>query len=244
MSKEHAFIDYCEICKKNITYCFKKEQLLRKSSDLYSGIFLHKSADNKEIHAVLSYFDENLAHRGTEGSKVIFTDGISIEFMKKGKMSGFAEELKLKKEIKSFYEWLINEYIFQFKTRNIPANKRVNSTLITFLASKRVNPILSKILHNLRNVDPLYEKFVFLDKTNSLIATTFQDEDLQEIKENDLKKIYQTFFDHIKTGFYRVNKIEALETSRKLGIEMVNRWGEIARLELPEDMFQIIEVES
>ncbi|MHA2061823.1 MAG: hypothetical protein ACW963_05995 [Candidatus Sifarchaeia archaeon] len=244
MTNKHAFMDYCEICKKSISYQFRKDQLLRKSSDLYSGVFLHKCKDTKETHAILAFFDNDYAHRGTESSKVIQTDGVSLDFVQKGKASSIGEKLSLKKDIKRFYEWLINEYIFYFKTRNIPANKRVNSTLITFLASKRVNPILSKILENLRKVNPLYEKIVFLDKANSLIATTFQDEDLQNINENDLKKIYQTFFDHIKTDFYRFNKIEALETSRKLGIEMVNRWGEIARLELPEDMFQVIEVES
>ncbi len=244
MPKKLSFIDYCELCKKNINYKFRQEQLLRKSSDLYSGVFLHKSKDNKEIHAVLAYFDDNLAHRGTEGSKVIQTDGVSLEFVQKGKVSSSGEALNLKKDIKVFYEWLINEYIFYFKMINIPASKRVDSTLITFLASKRVNPILSKILEDLRKVDLIYKKFVFSDRTNSLIATTFQEEDLRKIKERELKKIYQTFFDYVKTYFYEVNKNDALETSRKLGLEIVNRWGEIARLDLPEDMFQIEGVKS
>ncbi|MFX1518385.1 MAG: hypothetical protein ACFFCD_00460 [Promethearchaeota archaeon] len=241
MAKKHAFIDYCEICKKNITYKFRKDQLLRKSSDLYSGVFLHKSKDNKEIHAVLAYFDEDLAHRGTEGSKIIQTDDISLEFVQKSALSSSAKnELILKKDIKVFYEWLINEYIFYFKTRNIPVGKRVDSTLIKFLASKRVNPILSKVLEDLRKENPIYEKFVFSDKANSLIATNFQEDDLLKIKESDLKGIYQTFFDHVKTYFYGVNKNDALETSRKLGLEIVNRWNELARLDLPEDMFQIV----
>ena len=242
MPKKHAFIDYCQLCKKSISYQFKKEQLLRKSSDLYSGVFLHKSKDPEEIHAVLAYFDNNLSHRGTEGSKVIQTDGISLQFVQKSTASSSeGEPLALKKDIKVFYEWLINEYIFYFKTRNIPEGKKVDSTLIKYLASKRINPILSKILENLRKMDPLYEKFVFSDKTNSLIAITFQENDLRKNSASELKKIFQTSFDYIKTYFYGVNKNDALETSKKLELEIANRWGEITRLSLPEDMLQIIQ---
>jgi len=244
MHKKHSFMDYCEICKKNIAYQFKKELLQRKSSDLYSGVFLHKSKDNKEIHAVLAYFDNNLAHRGTEGSKVIQTDGVLLELVQKSTMSSSADVFDLKKDIKLFYEWIINEYISYFKTRNIPMNRRVDSTLINYLKSKRVNPILSKILEDLRKTDPVYEKFIFSDITNSLIATTFKDADLRKIKESELKLTYQKLFDQIQTDFYKLNKNRALETSRKLGLEIVNRGDVISKLNLPGDMLRILEETS
>ena len=243
MPKKHSFIDYCEMCKKNIAYHFKKEQLMRKSSDLYSGVFLHKSQNNEEIHAVLAYFDNNFAHRGTEGSRVIQTEGVFLDLVQKSTLSSSGDAFSLKKDIKSFYEWLINEYISYFKTRK-HTNKKADSTLINYLASKRVNPVLSKILEDLRKLDPVYEKFIFSDIANSLIVTTFTDTDLRKINENELKLIYQRFFDQIQNDFYKLNKSSALETSRKLGLEIVNRGDAISKLNLPEDMLRILEETS
>ncbi len=243
MTKKHSFLDYCELCKQNISYQFKKEQLLRKSSDLYSGIFLHKSQNNDEIHAVLAYFDNNLAHRGTEGSRVIQTEGIVFEPMQKSNLSSSGDGFNLKKDIKLFYEWIINEYISYFTTRK-HSNKRVNSTLINYLASKRVNPVLSKILEDLRNLDPVYEKFIFSKTENSLIATTFEDTDLHKINENELKLMYQRFFDQIQNDFYKLNKNSALEISRKLELEIVNRGDAISKLNLPEDLLRTLEETS
>jgi hypothetical protein len=228
---------YCEICKQNIAYHFNKDQLLRKSSDLYSGVFLHKDQNNEEIHAILAYFDNNFAHRGTEGSRVIQTDAVFLELVQKGSLSSSRDTFNLKKDIKSFYEWLINEYITFFKIRK-HTNSKVDSTLIKYLASKRVNPVLNKILEDFRKLDPVYEKFIFSDTANSLIATTFQDKDLRKINENELKLIYQRFFDQIQNDFYELNKNSALETSRKLGIEIVNRGDVISKLNLPEDMLR------
>ena len=110
--------------------------------------------------------------------------------------------------------------------------------------SKKVNPILSKILEDLRKLDPVYEKFIFSDITNSLIATTFKDTDLYKINENELKLIYQRFFDQIQNDFYELNKNSALETSRKVGLEIVNRGDAISKLNLPEDMLRILEESS
>ena len=68
---ERFFTEYCEKCSKVIKHCFKREDLQDRGGGLYSGIFLHKCKDNKDIHALMVYFDEDLAHRGGERSILI-----------------------------------------------------------------------------------------------------------------------------------------------------------------------------
>jgi hypothetical protein len=244
MSDEHTFTEYCEKCGRNYIHRFMKDQLRHKSSNLYSGIFLHRGKDNEEIHAVLAYFDKNLANRGIEASNLIQPNGNTREYTQENTLPSSKEGININQDIKIFYEWLINEYIFFFKdTKELPA-KLVNPILIKLLASKRVNPILIRILEALKSQSKIYEKFELSDETNSTITSSLQDEDLHKIKESELKRVYQTLFDHIKKRFREENEKDALEASRKLELKINKRRNELVKLGLSEDVLRILETQS
>ena len=118
--------------------------------------------------------------------------------------------------------------------------KRVNPALIKFLAGKRVNSIIEKVLEDLKSQSKIYEKFVLADKTNSTITSNLQDEDLRTIKESELKKVYRTLFDHIKKCFREENENDALEASRKLERKITTRQNELAKLGLSEEVSRIL----
>jgi len=172
MSKQKIFSEYCEICKTTIRHLFKKEQLWPRGGGMYSGIFLHKGKENEEIHAALSYFDNDLAHRGTESSKLLQTD-ISLENLKLSSLSDFKDEIELKQDIKMFYEWLINEYIYYFKS-------------IKLATMKQVSPLLEELLNNLKSKIKIFNDFALIsDKTSDKIIFDLETKDTQKLKSEN-----------------------------------------------------------
>ncbi len=222
MADNHTFIEYCEKCGTSVTHHFKKNMLEKKGS-LYSGIFLHKSKNNEEVHAMLAYFDTNLANRGGEGSKVILTNGVSLEPLKDNGKHLDEEVNKL--ESKLFYEWLINEYISSFK------NKRL-------LVKRRVEPTLNKILADLATQSELYEPFMIV---SDKITFDLQKRDISQITYDELKEAFQTIFEQIIEYFKDENENDALDASRKIGLKVITQWREIVKLGLSEDVLQILE---
>ncbi|WP_287583839.1 hypothetical protein [Candidatus Borrarchaeum sp.] len=229
MSKQKIFSEYCEICKTTIKHPIKKEQLHPRGGGLYSGIFLHKCKENEEIHAVLSYFDADLAHRGTEGSKLFHTD-LSLENLKSSALPDLKDEIELKQDIKMFYEWLINEYIFYFKSIKLATMKQVGS-------------ILEEILNKLKLQTNIYNNFKLIsDKTSDKIICDLETKDAQKIKTRELKKAYQTLFNQIRWQFRENDEHDAFESSKKLGFKMVRIWRDLLRFGVSEDMFRSLEV--
>ena len=229
MSKEKVFSEYCEICKTTIKHPIKKEQLHPRGGGIYSGIFLHKGIEDDEIHAALSYFDNDLAHRGTEGSKLLRTD-ISFEDLKPSALSDLKDETELKQDIKMFYEWLINEYIFYFKS-------------IKIAEMKQVSPILEEILNNLKSQIKIYNPFKLIsEKTSDKIICDLETNDTQKIKARELKKAYQTLFNQIRWRFRDDDEHDAFESSKKLGFKMVTLWRDLLKFGVSEDMFRSLEV--
>lgn len=229
MSKKKVFSEYCEICKTTIKHPIKKEQLHPRGGGLYSGIFLHKGIENEEIHAALSYFDNDLAHRGTEGSKLFQTD-LSLENLKPSALSDLKDETELKQDIKMFYEWLINEYIFYFKS-------------IKIATMKQVSPILEEILNNLKPQAKIYNTFKLIsEKTSDKIICDLETNDTQKIKARELKKAYQTLFNQIRWRFRDDDEHDAFESSKKLGFKMVSLWRDLLKFGVSEDIFSSLEV--
>jgi len=229
MSKQKIFSEYCEICKTTIKHPFKKEQLHPRGGGLYSGIFLHKGIDDEEIHAALSYFDNELAHRGTEGSKLLQTD-LSLEDLKSSALPDLKDEMELKQDIKMFYEWLINEYIFYFKS-------------IKLATMKQVTPLLEEILNNLKPQTNTYNTFELIsDKTSDKIICDLETKDTQQIKARELKKAYQTLFNQIRWRFRDDDEHDTFESSKKLGFKMVTLWRDLLKFGVSEDMFSSLEV--
>lgn len=229
MSDKHVFAEYCEICKKTVKHPFKKEQLQKRGGGLYSGIFLHKDEDNKEIHAALAYFDVNLAHRGTESSNLIQTE-LSPEDLEQGILPSLKDESDIKQNIKMFYEWLINEYIFYFKS-------------IKLLALKQVSPILSEILENLRSQSEIYKNFVLIsDGKSDRISFDLNKKHASKIKDSELRHAYQILFNQFRAYFRKNDESDALEASKKLGLKMVTLWKELIKLGLSEDIYSTLEV--
>ena len=227
--KELVFTGYCEKCKTKFTYRFSKEQLEQKSGGIYSGVFLHNSKDNKEIHAVLAYFDSNLADRGTEDSNVIQTNEVSLECVQVNALPSLKEGTNTKRDIKVLYEWLINEYISYFKNSELPK-------------SKQPNPVINKILEDSKAQSKIYENFTLIsDKTGDKIVLDSQAPDFDAIKDDELKNAYQALFDQIRTHFREGNENEALEASKKLGLKIVTLWKDIVKSGLSEDMFRVLE---
>nr|MDO8079208.1 hypothetical protein [Candidatus Freyarchaeota archaeon] len=223
-----VFTGYCEKCKTKITYRFRKDQLDQKSGGIYSGVFLHNSKDNKEIHALLAYFDSNLADRGAEDSNVIQTSDVSLECIQVNTLPSLKEGITTKRDIKVLYEWLINEYISYFKNKEHPE-------------SEKLSPVINKILEDSKAQSKMYEKFALIsDKTGDKIVFDSQT-DLSTIEDGELRKTYQTLFDQIRTHFREKNENEALEASKKLGLKIVTLWREIVKSGLSEDMFRILE---
>ncbi|MFX1466578.1 MAG: hypothetical protein ACFFA5_08915 [Promethearchaeota archaeon] len=229
MSKKKVFSEYCEICKTTFKHPIKKEQLHPRGGGLYSGIFLHKGIENEEIHAALSYFDNDLAHRGTEGSKLFQTD-LSLENLKPSALSDLKDETELKQDIKMFYEWLINEYIFYFKS-------------IKIATMKQVSPILEEILNNLKPQAKIYNAFKLIsEKTSDKIICDLETNDTQKIKARELKKAYQTLFNQIRWRFRDDDEHDAFESSKKLGFKMVSLWRDLLKFGVSEDIFSSLEV--
>ncbi|MHA2061821.1 MAG: hypothetical protein ACW963_05985 [Candidatus Sifarchaeia archaeon] len=224
MSKDHSLIEYCEKCGSSFTHHFTKDMLEKKGGGLFSGVVLHKSKNNKEIHAMLAYFDTNLANRGGEGSIVILTNGVSLEYLDKDSASHLDEEIS-KQESKVFYEWLINEYIDNIK------NKKM-------LARRRVEPVLNRVLSELKIQSELYEPFMVV---SDKIMFDSQKKDLSQITYDELKETFQTIFEQIIEHFKDENKNDALEASRKTGLKVITQWREIVKLGLSEDVLQILE---
>ncbi|MHA2330251.1 MAG: hypothetical protein ACXACR_17160 [Candidatus Hodarchaeales archaeon] len=227
MSDDHSFIEYCEKCGTSFTHRFNKDMLENKGAGLFSGIFLHKSKNSQEIHAMLAYFDTNLASRGGEGSKVIITNGVSLEHLKKSSASHLDDEVS-KKEMKVFYEWLLNQYIDNIK------NKRM-------LARRRVEPVLNKVLSELKTQSELYEPFMVV---SDKIVFDLQKKEIQAITYNELKEIYQTLFEQIIVYFKDENEKDALEASRKLGLKVITQWRDIVKLGISEDVLRILETHN
>ncbi|WXG41906.1 MAG: hypothetical protein WED07_14265 [Candidatus Freyarchaeum deiterrae] len=223
-----VFTGYCEKCKTKFTYRFSKNQLEQKSGGIYSGVFLHNSKDNKEIHAVLAYFDSNLADRGSEDSNVIQTSDISLECIQVNTLPSLKEGMTTNREIKVIYEWLINEYISYFKNKEHPEDK--------------LSPVLNKILEDSKALSEIYGKFALIsDKTGDKILFDSQTTDFDTIENGELKKAYQTLFDQIRTRLKEEDENEALEASKKLGLKIVTLWKDIVKSGLSEDMFRILE---
>ncbi|MEM3587509.1 MAG: hypothetical protein QXO71_09335 [Candidatus Jordarchaeaceae archaeon] len=226
-SDDLIFTGYCEKCKTKITHRFRKEQLMQKGGGIYSGVFLHNSRDNKEIHAVLAYFDDNLADRGTEDSKVIQTDDFSLECMQVNMLPSLEEGLTTKRDTKVLYEWLINEYISYFKN--------------TEQESGNLNLAIKKILEDLKTQSKIYENFILIpDETGDKIIFDSQKNGLNT-PEEELRKAYQALFEQIRTQFKQKNENETLEASRKLGLKIVTMWKDIVKSGLSEDMLCILE---
>ncbi len=224
-----VFTGYCEKCKTKFTYRFSKEQLEQKSGGIYSGVFLHNSKDNKEIHAVLAYFDSNLADRGTEDSNVIQTSDISLECVQVNTLPSLKEGITTNRDIKVLYEWLINEYISYFKNKEPPE-------------SKPLSPAINKIIEDSKAQSKIYENFALIsDKTGDKIIFDSQTTDLNTIEDSELKNAYQTLFDQIRAHFRVENENEALEASKKLGLKIVTLWKDIVKSGLSEDMIRILE---
>jgi len=224
MADDYSFIEYCEKCGTSVTHHFKKDMLEKKGGGLYSGIFLHNSKNNQEVHAMLAYFDTNLANRGGEGSKVILTNGVSLESLKKNNKTHLDEEVN-KLESKLFYEWLINEYISSFKNMRL-------------LARRRVEPTLNKILVGLKTQSGLYEPFMVV---SDKILFDLQKRDISQISYDELKETFQTIFEQIIDCFKDENKNDALEASRNTGLKVITQWRDIVKLGLSEDVLQILE---
>ena len=224
MADDYTFIEYCEKCGTSVTHHFTKEMLEQKGGGLYSGVFLHKSKSNNEIHAMLAYFDTNLANRGGEGSKVILTNGVSLEHLKKNEKKHLDEE-ENKLESKLFYEWLINEYISSFK------NKRL-------LVKRKVEPTLNKIVANLKTQSELYEPFMTV---SDKITFDLQKRDINQITYDELKEAFQTVFEQIIEYFKDENENDALDASRNIGLKVITQWRDIVKLGLSEDVLQILE---
>jgi hypothetical protein len=225
MVDNHSFTEYCEKCGTSVTHHFKKDMLENKGGGLYSGIFLHKSKNNQEIHAMLAYFDTNLANRGGEGSKVILTNGVSLEHLEKKET--LDDEVN-KLESKLFYEWLINEFITSFKNMRL-------------LARRRVEPALNKILTDLKTQSELYEPFMVV---SDKITFDLQKRDISQITYDELKEAFQTFFEQIIEHFKDENKNDALEASRKTGLKVITQWRDIVKLGLSEDVLRILETHN
>lgn len=224
MADDYSFIEYCEKCGTSVTHHFKKDMLEEKGGGLYSGIFLHNSKNNQEVHAMLAYFDTNLANRGGEGSKVILTNGVSLESLKKNNKTHLDEEVN-KLESKLFYEWLINEYISNFKNMRL-------------LARRRVEPTLNKIVANLKTQSELYEPFMIV---SDKITFDLQKRDISQISYDELKEAFYTIFEQIIEYFKDENENDALDASRKIGLKVITQWREIVKLGLSEDVLQILE---
>lgn len=223
-----VFTGYCEKCKTKITHHFRKEQLVNKGGGIYSGVFLHNSKDNKEIHAVLAYFDDNLADRGTEDSTVIQTNDFSLECIQVNTLPSLGEGIATKRDIKVLYEWLINEYISYFKN--------------TEQEGGNLSSTINKILEDLKAQSKIYEKFTLIsDKTGDKIIFDSQTNDLAAIEQNELRKTYQTLFDQIRTHFKQKNENEVLEASKKLGLKIVTLWKDVVKSGLSEDILHILE---
>lgn len=221
-----VFTGYCEKCKAKITHRFRKDQLMHKGGGIYSGVFLHNSKDNKEIHAVLAYFDDNLADRGTEDSTVIQTNDFPLECIQVNTLPRLGEGITTKQDIKMLYEWLINEYISYFKK--------------TEQESGNLGSTINKILEDLKTQSKIYEKFTLIsDKTGDKIIFDSQINDLKTIEDDELKKAYKTLFNQIRTHLRREN--EDLEASKKLGLKIVTIWKDIVKSGLSEDMLSILE---
>lgn len=224
-----VFTGYCEKCKTKITHHFRKEQLEQKGGGIYSGVFLHNSKDNKEIHAILAYFDSDLADRGTEDSNVIQTSDISLECIQVNTLPSLREGITTKRDIKVLYEWLINEYISYFKNTEKTESEKLGSAI-------------NKILDDSKAQSKIYENFTLIsDKTGDKIAFDSQTNDLSTIEEEELRKTYQTLFDRIRAHLKEKNENEALEASKKLGLKIVTLWKTIVKSGLSEDMFQVLE---
>jgi hypothetical protein len=224
MVNDQSFTEYCEKCGSSVTHHFKKEMLEDKGGGLYSGIFLHKSKNNHEIHAMLAYFDTNLANRGGEGSKVILTNGVSLEHLKNDNKQHLDDEVN-KLESKLFYEWLINEYIDSFKNMRL-------------LARRRVEPTLNKILTDLKSQSELYKPFMLV---SDKIMFDLQQNDFTQVSYEELKESFQTIFEQIIKNFMDENKNDALDASRKIGLKVITQWRDIVKLGLSEDVLQILE---
>jgi hypothetical protein len=224
-----VFIGYCEKCKTKFTYRFSKDQLEQKSGGIYSGVFLHNSKDNKEIHALLAYFDSNLADRGTEDSNVIQTSDISLECVQVNALPRLKEGITTNRDTKVLYEWLINEYISYFKNTELSE-------------SKQLGPAINRILEDSKAQSKIYENFTLIsDKTGDKIVFDSEKTDLTTIEDGELKKAYQILFDQIRTHFRGENENQALEASKKLGLKIVTLWKDIVKSGLSEDMFRILE---
>jgi hypothetical protein len=226
MPEEHSFTEYCEKCGSSVTHRFTKDMLENKGGGLYSGIFLHKSKDNQEVHAMLAYFDINLANRGGEGSKVILTNGVSLEYLQQRNAPSLDDEVG-KQESKVFYEWLLSEYVHNFKNTRL-------------LARRRVEPTLTEVLTALKAESVLYEPFMVV---SDKIAFDSQKKDMHEITYNELKEIYQTLFEQIRTHFKEENEKDEREALRKLGLKVITQWREIVKLGLSEDVLRILETQ-
>lgn len=227
MSDKHVFTEYCEICKKTVKHPFEKKQLQKRGGGLYSGIFLHKDKDNNGIHAALAYFDGNLSHRGTESSTFIQTE-LSPRDLEQGILPSLKDEFDIKQNIKTFYEWVINEYIFYFKS-------------IRLLALKQVSPILSEILERFQS--DIYRNFELIsDGKNERINFDLNKQNDSDVKNNELRHAYQLLFNQIRTYFRKNDESDALEASKKLGLKMVTLWKELIKLRLSEDIYRTLEV--
>jgi hemerythrin len=75
------------------------------------------------------------------------------------------------------------------------------------------------------------------------IAFDSQKKDMHEITYNELKEIYQTLFEQIRTHFKEENEKDEREALRKLGLKVITQWREIVKLGLSEDVLRILETQ-
>lgn len=242
MIGKKTFTAFCETCGIPITHQFTKDELISKGGGLYSAVFLHKSLDNRETHAILAYFDEHLDNRGGEDSRVIKDKGTPLEVLPETGECINEETKKLESNV--FYEWLINEYIDIFRN-------------MKFIGKKKVGPALTTVLEQLKKQDKIFTMFELIcdvskkpiirdliklsDVGDWKIVFDLKKTDIYNISYSELKSTYQTLFDHIKTQFMEENIRHALDALRKLGFKVIMQWREIVKLGLSEDILRILE---
>ena len=106
------------------------------------------------------------------------------------------------------------------------------------LARRRVEPVLNKVLSELKSQSELYGPFMVV---SDKIMFDLQTKDFNQITYDELKEAFQTIFEQIIEHFKDEDKNDALEASRKTGLKVITKWREIVKLGLSEDILQILE---